>query len=139
MGGVAHEPPGNIIVQIARWRPKVLIEIHGHGGKIAKYDIEISSGSSENDRYSHQIATKLAGIIAGADELKNLSISGQYSKLHFKASGSVTISDGRWIAYHIELPPALRKPSNSPSGKPPNIGYKFCNGLVKAVKEIHGF
>ena len=126
-------------MQIARWRPKVLIEIHGHGGKKAKHDVEISSGSTENDRHSHQIATKLTGILADANGLKSLSICGQYSKLHFKARGAVTISDGRWVAYHIELPPGLRKPSDSPNGKPSNIGYTFCDALTKAVREIHGF
>jgi len=126
-------------MQIARWRPKVLIEIHGHGGKKAKHDVEISSGSSERDSYSRQIATRLIEILADADGFKSLSICGQYCKLHFKASESVTISDGRWIAYHIELPPTLRKPSVSPNGKPPDIGYTFCDALIKAMREIHKF
>lgn len=126
-------------MQIAGWNPNVLIEIHGHGGKKAKHDIEISSGGSDNDRYSQQLATKLAGILAATDDLKSLSVCGEYSELYFKASESVTISDGRWIAYHIELPPKLRKQSDSSGGKPSHIGYKFCDALIKAVKEIHKF
>lgn len=124
-------------MQIARWNPKVLIEIHGHGGKKAKFNVEISSGSDANDRYSNPMATKLTAIIQGMDGLKHLSISGEYSKLRFKASGSVTISDGRWVAYHIELPPELRKPSDAPGGKPPAIGYKFCDAIIKVLREIH--
>ena len=38
-------------MQIASWNPKVLIEIHGHGGKNAKSDIEISSGSSSQRQF----------------------------------------------------------------------------------------
>lgn len=126
-------------MQIARWNPRVLIEVHGHGGTKANHDIEISSGCSDNDRYSHLLATKLKDILADTDELKDLSICGRYSELHFKASGSVTISDGRWVAYHIELPPELRKRSESASGRPPDLGYRFCDALIKAVREIHGF
>jgi len=124
-------------MQIAKWNPKVLIEIHGHGEGSANYDVEISSGSSANDQYSSQLGTKLKEALASIDDLKKLSICGEYSKLRLKASSSVTIKDGRWVAYHIELPRALRKPSDSPAGKPPPIGYKFCDALIKVVREIH--
>lgn len=126
-------------MQVAKWNPKVLIEIHGHGGKKAKHDVEISSGSSENDVYSRRLEAELIGKCVDNDELKSLNISGQYSSLYFKAGGSVTISDGRWIAYHIELPPRLRKSSDCPSGKPPEVGYKFCDALERAVRTIHRF
>ena len=126
-------------MQIAKWNPKVLIEIHGHGGRKAKHDIEISSGSTENSRYSVRLATELRGLLANDNGLKGLSICGEYSELYFKANGSVTISDGRWVAYHIELPPSLRKSSDGATGKPPpDIGYTFCNALEKAVRNIHG-
>lgn len=129
-------------MQIARWNPKALIEIHGHGGITsgkAKHHIEISSGSSDNDRYSDKMATKLKSVLAGINVLKDLSICGKYSKLGLKAQKSVTITDGRWIAYHIELPPDLRKLSDGRGGKPPEIGYKFCDALAKVVREIHEF
>ena len=51
-------------MQIARWNPKVLIEIHGHGAVKAKTDIEISSGSSSNDKFSKELAEKLATLFA---------------------------------------------------------------------------
>jgi hypothetical protein len=58
--------------------------------------------------------------------------------LYFKASNTVTISDGRWLAYHIELPPKLRKPSSNPVGKPPLAGYQFCDALANVLKELYG-
>jgi hypothetical protein len=125
---------GDYVMQIVKWSPKVLIEIHGHGGKKARHEVEISSGP-HNDRYSQ----KLAGILAAVNDLRDLSICGDYSRLYFKAREAVTISDDRWVAYHIELPPALRKSSDNAPGKPPPIGYKFCDALIEAVKEIHGF
>ena len=125
-------------MQIASWNPKVLIEIHGHAGKKANSDIEISSGSSHNDRFSKVLADKLVSSFSTVQELKGLSVCGEFSKLRFKASDTVTISDGRWVSYHIELPPVLRKPPNNVSGKPPDIGYQFCEFLIKALHEIHG-
>jgi len=124
-------------MQIASWNPKVLIEIHGHSGGKANSDIEISSGSSDNDRFSKDLADKLASSFSTVEELNALSVCGEYSKLRFKARGAVTISDGRWVSYHIELPPVLRKPPNNVSGKPPDIGYQFCNFLIKAIKALH--
>lgn len=127
-------------MQIASWNPKVLIEIHGHGGKgkNAKNDIEISSGNSTNDNFSKGLSDKLQSSFSAVQGLKDLSICGEYSKLYFKASDTVTISDGRWVSYHIELPPVLRKPLKNESGKPPDIGYQFCNFLVDALRQIYG-
>jgi hypothetical protein len=125
-------------MQIAHWNPKVLVEIHGHGGEKAKSDIEISSGSSKEDRFSRVLANKLMTVLSTSELLKTISICGEYDKLYFKASNTATISDGRWLAYHIELPPKLRKASRNTGGKPPQAGYHFCDALVNVLKEIHG-
>lgn len=125
-------------MQIASWNPKVLIEIHGHGGKKANSDVEISSGSSYNDEFSKDLAEKLKSSFSTVNELKTLSVCGEYLKLKFKARKAVTISDGRWVPYHIELPPVLRKPPNNVRGKPPDIGYQFCDFLKIALLEIYG-
>lgn len=125
-------------MQIARWNPQVLIEIHGHGGKSAKFDIEISSGSSENDKFSTVLAEKLLTIFAPIADLKKFSISGEYDKIYFKAKKAITITDGKWLPYHIELPAEIRKPENCKTGKPAKIGYKFCELLANVVQEIHG-
>jgi hypothetical protein len=121
--------------QVARWKPKCLVEIHGHGGKVAKHDVEISSGASANDKYSERLANKLVALFKQIPELKEVSVCGTFSNLYFKASSSVTITDNRWIAYHIELPPKLRK--RGKAGRPPTVGYAFCNALVSALRDIH--
>lgn len=125
-------------MQIANWNPKVLIEIHGHGAVKAKSDIEISSGSSDNDKFSKLLADKLLKSFAASPNLNNIKVCGEYDKIYFKASTAVSFSDDRWVSYHIELPPNLRKPAGNAPGKPPEIGYEFCQFLVKAIQEIHG-
>ena len=125
-------------MQIARWNPRVLVEIHGHGASKARSDVEISSGSSHNDKFSKVLADKLITLFSTLPDLKEITVCGEYDKIYFKASTAVTISDGRWVSYHIELPPTLRKAENGANGKPPEVGYKFCELLTKAVHEIHG-
>lgn len=125
-------------MQIARWNPKVLIEIHGHGGEKAKSDIEISSGRLDDDKFSKTLADNLAILLSTTPELKGITVCGEYNKIYFQASNAVTISDGRWVSYHIELPPTLRKAPKGEKGKLPEIGYKFCKLLTKAVHEIYG-
>ena len=124
-------------MQIANWNPKVLIEIHGHGGQKARSDIEISSGGIDNEKFSMDLADRLLKSFSTLDELKSISVCGEYNEIYFKASSAVTISDGRWMPYHIELPPNLRKADNGVNGKPPKIGYQFCNFLAKALNEIY--
>jgi hypothetical protein len=125
-------------VQIAKWQPKVLVEIHGHGGKKAKYHIEISSGSKEeNKEYSMPLAKKLSDKHLKDDQQKEISICGDYGKIYFKAKDTATIRDGRWRAFHIELPPKLRIPGDDKRGKPPRLGYQFCDCLVEVLKEMY--
>jgi hypothetical protein len=129
-------------MQIAAWGPKVLVEIHGHAVKKKTPDnlIEISSGSRANDRFSKVLADKLQLEINSNDNLKSLTLNvkGEYDNLQLPASESVTISDGRWVPYHIELPPCLRIPTKEPkTGKPPEEGYLFCDILARTLTEIH--
>jgi hypothetical protein len=123
-------------MQIASWNPKVLVEIHGHGSGKAKSDIEISSGSTNNDR-SEALARALNTKLSGIAMLDSFSICGTYDKLDLAAKNTVTINDGRWIPYHIELPKEIRKPSDANTGKPPETGYAFCDALAEALIEIH--
>ena|SRR3989338_2092762 len=116
--------------QIVRWKPKVLIEIHGHGGKKAgRNAVEISSGSAVNDKFSKALAEKVQAGFASHEDLKKISVCGEYDKIHFKAAKAVTISDDRWTAYHIELPPGLRKLAGAATSRPPATGYQFCDVL----------
>ena len=124
-------------MQIARWNPKVLVEIHGHGGRRARSDIEISSGSMDGDSHSQALADQLASILAGDEAFKDITICGEYEKIYFKASKSLTISNGRWLAYHLELPYVLRK-TGKKGEKPPELGYRFCDLLAKVLVDIHG-
>lgn len=124
-------------MQIARWSPKVLVEIHGHGGRKARSDVEISSGSLGADSYSRALAERLSAALAGHALLEDISICGDYKKIYFKASKSLTISDGRWLSYHLELPYVLRK-TRLRGEKPPAIGYRFCDLLAGVLVELHG-
>lgn len=126
-------------MQIAQWNPTYLVEIHGHSGNNTKNDVEISSGPT-NNKYSMDLAYKLNDKCSKNEILKNevKVIMGDYnnSSMYFKAKDTVTINDGRWLPFHIELPQQLRIPTNKKVGKPPNEGYLFCDCLVEALKEI---
>ena len=124
-------------VQIAQWNPKVLIEIHGHGGGKAKFHIEISSGSATNENYSKSLADLLGVEFQKDTLLQKYKIGGEYSAIYFKASDSATITDSRWISYHIELPSDFRKPQVGVTGKPPSLGYQFCTLLEVAISKLH--
>lgn len=124
-------------MQIAAWNPKVLVEIHGHNGKKARSSIEISSGAGENAAFAKALAEKLTAAFQGNDALKKFTIGGEYDQIYYKASAAVTITGGRWVGYHIELPPNLRKMIEGMDGKPPRAGYLFCEILAGVLKEIH--
>jgi hypothetical protein len=125
-------------VQIAKWKPRVLVEIHGHGGEKTNKGnhIEISSGSKKNELNSNTLAEKLREKLSEIEQLKNLIICGEFDSLQFQASKTATITDHRWKAFHIELPPSLRIVGNGKRGKPPQSGYKFCDYLVESLEEM---
>ncbi len=123
--------------RITTWEPEVLIEIHGHGALKAKSDIEISSGGHDCDAHSKKLADRLAAGFAKTDLLRDVTVCGEYDRIYFKASATATILEPRWISYHIELPPELRKPSGGGSGKPPEGGYLFCDLLVGVLWELN--
>ncbi|GAG06719.1 unnamed protein product [marine sediment metagenome] len=123
-------------MQIASWNPKFLVEIHGHGGSKAKFDIEISSGKPKNNKWSEKLELILRNKYSNLKEFKNVSICGKFEKIYFKASNTATIMDGRWIPFHIELPSILRKSSESKIFKLPKMGFDFCDILVEALTEI---
>ena len=125
-------------MQIAAWNPKVLIEIHGHSGRKAKSSIEISSGAGGSEGYAKTLAERLAVSFQANDALRKFTVCGEYSQIYYKASNAVTITGGRWVGYHIELPPNLRKLIEGMDGKPPRAGYAFCDVLAEVLREIHG-
>jgi hypothetical protein len=121
---------------IAKWSPKFLIEIHGHGMKQTANDVEISCGSESKTKHSEFIADKLAEMINEDAEFGDISICGRFSEIYFKATKAVTINDSRWFSYHIELSPRLRMPAEGRIGTPSHYAYKFCDSLVEVLKKL---
>ncbi|VTR67860.1 conserved hypothetical protein [Desulfosarcina cetonica] len=121
--------------QIFEWRPKILIEIHGHGKFRSKYDVEISCGSADQSANSEELAAIINRKIKNTPMLSGISICGRFSDIYFKATKTLTITNPGWLAYHIELSSRLRKPGNEKPGPPPDLGYRFCDCLADAVEE----
>lgn len=110
------------------WEPKLLVEIHGHGSRSAKYDIEISSGNSERNKWSNEMANRLKKKMVANKALQQYTISGDFEKIYFQASQTKTINSNNWIPFHIELPKSLRTEKKQ---------YQpFCELLVQSVIEI---
>ena len=114
--------------RLLAWAPRILVEIHGHGGKNAKYDIEISSGNSERSRWSGEMALRLSVKMARSTPLRRYTVCGDYNKIHFQASNSKTITSDKWIPFHIELPKPLRAQTSH--------YHPFCELLAETVLEI---
>ena len=125
-------------MQIAQWRPAVLIEIHGHGKVRSTYDVEISCGSAALTNYSEDLAATIHRRCAADAALADVSVCGRFSEIYFKATKTLTITDARWLGYHIELSPRLRKPEKSRTGRPTILAYRFCNFLADALVEKLG-
>jgi hypothetical protein len=75
--------------------------------------------------------------MADAD-LADVTVCGRFDEIYFKATKTLTITDPRWLAYHIELSPRLRKPDAGQTGKPTALAYRFCDHLAAALKAKHG-
>ena len=125
-------------MQIAAWNPSVLIEIHGHGKVRSNYDVEISCGSAELTTYSEDLVTVINRKLSGDADFEDVSVCGRFVDLYFKATKTLTIADSRWLAYHIELSPRLRKPDTGQTGKPTALAYRFGDHLAAALHEKHG-
>jgi hypothetical protein len=123
-------------MQIAAWNPKVLVELHGHNGRKAKSSIEISSGAADPSR-GGALAERLAEAFRKNDLLRKFTVCGDYDRIYYKATYAMTINDGRWIGYHIELPPNLRKVIEGMDGRPPQAAFAFCDTLSEVLRELH--
>lgn len=114
--------------QILSWKPNLLIEIHGHGGRSAKFDIEISSGSVDRNKWSLDLEERLKKKMTAEPLLKDFTVSGDFDKIHFQATKSYTITTSEWVALHIELPKETRETST--------IYLPFCKILAESVSEL---
>jgi hypothetical protein len=119
--------------QIKQWKPKYLIEIHGHGGKKAGLDcIEISSGNDRRNDKSKNFAQILKKKLDNYKELKKYEVDGDFDCIYFKATSSATITTDLWIPFHIELPPSIRKDNNDL----PAFIDDFVNCLKETIEEV---
>lgn len=115
---------------ILAWKPKILIEIHGHGGKSAKFDIEVSSGSGAKNMSSIKLADILKSKFSKIPLLKNYTVSGEFSTIYFKARKTFTITTNEWVSFHIELPKSIRQSKEEYS--------LFCKALAESMNDILG-
>ena len=116
--------------KIEQIQPRLLVEIHGHGSVTANYDIEISTGSRDKSTLSEEFANQLAGSFKNYPEMRDYTISGNFDRIHFRATKTLTINTDEWIAYHIELPQSLRQSEEQCS--------IFCIELSKIIHQIIG-
>lgn len=114
--------------KIISLHPKILVEIHGHGGRKANYDIEISSGSLERNCWSQAIARRLANKMSDKPSLQRYTLSGDFRAIYFKASGSLTINTDEWVAFHIELPKPIRQDKSQST--------LFCKLLAETLGDL---
>jgi hypothetical protein len=114
--------------KILSMKPKLLIEIHGHGGHKAKFDIEISSGSLENDLWSKELAERLRASLSGIPALQGYTLSGDFNEIYFQAKNSFSITTKEWIAFHIELPISIRQSKSQ--------YIPFCELLAKTANGL---
>lgn len=94
--------------KIQSLQPRILTEIHGHSRNKARFDIEISSGSLERNFWSKELAGRLSEKLGNEPILKEYTLSGDFKRIYFKATKSITITSPDWIAFHIELPRPIR-------------------------------
>ena len=113
-----------------------MIEIHGHAANSTNYNIEISCGLEKRKKFSIRLAKMLQELWAENAVLSRLSISGDYDKIALKAHKTATVIDERWIPFHIELPSSLRIDESGSTGRPPQIGYDFCDYLAESVQNF---
>jgi hypothetical protein len=121
--------------QIIAWKPSVLIEIHGHGKVRSRYDVEISCGSAGQTSFSEALAAEMTHRLSKDPDLADLSVCGRFADIYFRATKTLTITDPRWQAYHVELAPRLRKPGRDGlAGKPTALAYRFCDHLADVLR-----
>jgi len=119
--------------QIVSWTPRILIEIHGHGKIRSKFDVEISCGSSERSSYSEALADAINDRLVADKTFTDVSVCGRFSDIYFRATKTLTITDSRWLSYHIELSSRLRKPFSGQKGLPTDFAFRFCDHLAKTL------
>ena len=114
--------------KIADLKPKMLVEIHGHGNKNAHFDIEISSGREDRNFWSKEMEIRLQAILSNVPSLRGYNLSGDFEKIYFRATDSKTINTNKWVAFHIELPKLIRQSKSQ--------YILFCELLAETIKSL---
>ena len=114
--------------KIASWQPAVLVELHGHRGKDANHDIEISCGSKGRNGWSKKLAAAIRTRMNQHEDLNQFNISGEFNQIFFKASKSLSINTDRWLAFHLEIPKPIRSQAS--------LYRAFCEMLADSLIEI---
>ena len=114
--------------KILAWKPKFLVEVHGHGSNLAKFDIEISSGSTTRNFWSKEMAARIRAKLSTRPQFQGYTLSGDIDQIYFKAKKSYTITRDEWVAFHIELPWSIRKSKEKYS--------LFCEVLAETIREL---
>jgi hypothetical protein len=108
--------------------PLFLVEIHGHGKRSAKFDIEISSGNAERNKWSGEMSNRLKSKLSKFNSFNNYTISGDFNKIYFKATNSASITTDKWIPFHIELPKSIRARKSE--------YFPFCELLSETINSL---
>jgi len=114
--------------KILAWKPKFLVEVHGHGSNLARFDIEISSGSTSKNFWSKEMAARIRGKLSTIPQFHGYTLSGDIHQIYFKAKKSYTITRDAWVAFHIELPWSIRKSKEK--------CLLFCEVLAETINEL---
>jgi len=93
---------------ITTLKPRILVEIHGHGGEKTPFDIEISCGNINNNTLSRKMAGYLRAGMRSNPLFKEYKTSGDFDLIYYRASKTITINTEQWIAFHVELPKKIR-------------------------------
>lgn len=114
--------------KILAWKPIFLVEVHGHGSNLAKFDIEISSGSKTKNFWSKEMAARIRAKLSTRPQFHGYTLSGDINQIYFKAKKSYTITRDEWVAFHIELPRSIRESKEKYS--------LFCEALAETISEL---
>jgi len=116
--------------------PKLLVEIHGHGGKkIGGNNIEISCGRKDNTEFSIKFSKLLNTKLRVKKDFEDIKVEGDLDKIYYKASKTISIQNKNWNSLHIELPPKLRVDTYNENGLPA-FHEEFIHLLGDCIKEI---
>ncbi len=119
---------------VASYGPRVLLEIHGHRSKKARFDVEVSAGCADRSEHLTNFVAAFTRGMTSDPELKDLSVSGDFERIHFKATDTVTMRSPIWLGLHAEFPLSVRKQRGHPSL--PQMGERLATYIAAALIDL---